>query len=77
MELRNEGLDRELIARHINSGEVDWFQLAQTALFKKFDYHPAENFQELMKRKQYLVYRGFTFSQINSIIKQITEEQTQ
>lgn len=74
MELRHEGLDRELIAQHINSGDMDWFQLAHAALCKKFDFHPAENIKELLKRKQYLIYRGFTFSQVNAIIEQLTKE---
>lgn len=74
MELRNEGLDRELIAQHINNGDIDWFQLAHTALCKKFDYYPAKDIKELLKRKQYLIYRGFTFSQVNTLIDQLTKE---
>ncbi len=75
MELKERGLDREMIARHIMNTEWDWIQLAKTVILKKFDSSPAENFEELMKRKQHLVYRGFTLSQINATIKQITEEQ--
>lgn len=74
MELRHEGLDRELVAQHINNSELDWFELAHTALSKKFGFHPAKDIKELLKRKQYLIYKGFTFSQVKILIDQLTQE---
>lgn len=61
-----KGIDRALLSTIVETMEIDWFQLAQEAYLKK--YSNAQNdfdYKEKAKRTRYLMYRGFSYEQID------------
>ena len=65
LELKQRGLDNDVISTVIAESELDWFELANAARLKKFGETPPENINERMKQQRFLQYRGFSHDQIN------------
>lgn len=76
LELREKGINGELIARFVvfnyEDGleiKINWCAFAKEVYLKKFgDSNSPLKFEELVKRKKYLLYRGFSHEQINAVI---------
>lgn len=68
-ELRERGVDEGIVNTQIRQaeerGEVDWFELAQTAYRKKFGDRTIEDLKERAKRMRFMQYRGFSHEQID------------
>lgn len=59
-------IDRTLLESVIESFEIDWFQLAQDAYLKKYSNSQDDfDHKEKAKRVRYLMYRGFSYEQID------------
>ena len=72
-ELRQKGVDSNLVEQVLAEVDVDWRELAQEALERRFRQPSAEikgDMKEKAKRVRYLQYRGFypddVFSLVNS-----------
>jgi regulatory protein len=62
----SKGIDRALLETVVDELEIDWFELAQEAYNKKYSTTPANlEYKEKAKRVRYLMYRGFSYDQIN------------
>ena len=61
----------DLIERIIENENIDWFMLCKTCLNKKYkDASLLMSDSKLKKRAfDYLVYNGFSFDEINSVLK--------
>ena len=76
-ELKDKGIDSELIARFVyNSADenVDWYATAKHVYAKKFGVKASRQpleFLELVRRKNYLFYKGFNSKHIDAAIKQV------
>ena len=65
-EAMSKGIDRALLEAVVDELEIDWFELAQEAYKKKYSTTPADlEYKEKAKRVRYLMYRGFSYDQIN------------
>ena len=65
-EAMSKGIDRALLETVVDELEIDWFELAQEAYNKKYSTTPADlEYKEKAKRVRYLMYRGFSYDQIN------------
>jgi regulatory protein len=63
-EMRQKGFPAVLIEQEIDKSEVDWYQLAKEARFRKFgDALPSEP-KEKNKQIRHLQYKGFTMDMI-------------
>ena len=61
-----KGIDRSLLERVVEELEIDWFELAQEAYNKKYSTTPANlEYKDKAKRVRYLMYRGFSYEQID------------
>jgi regulatory protein len=63
-ELKERGVDTELISDALFQSEIDWFSLAMTVRSKRFGEHRPEDYKERAKQQRFLQYRGFTHEQI-------------
>ena len=57
-ELRQRGVNEDLIGQTLAVAEYDWSEQARKVLAKKFG-QPAEDFAEKAKQLKFLQYRGF------------------
>lgn len=65
-ELQQRGIDKALTSRYLDRAGVDWRELAERALQKK--YGPPSDEGPLKARQiRFLQYRGFTHDQIQSL----------
>ena len=65
-EAMSKGIYRALLETVVDELEIDWFELAQEAYNKKYSTTPANlEYKEKAKRVRYLMYRGFSYDQIN------------
>lgn len=75
-ELWQRGVDRETSATALATVEereaVDWFELAQQTLRRRFD-SPGNSPKERAKRERFLAARGFDFEQIRYALACLTE----
>lgn len=62
---RAKGVSRDELERAFSAAEVDWSELAQEVLQKKFGPHPPQTLQEKARRVRFLQYRGFTSEHCN------------
>lgn len=70
MELQQRGVSASIIAGAIDDCDVDWFQLANDVLLKKYGGQPCLDFKEQAKQRQFLHYRGFNSEQISACFDQ-------
>lgn len=69
-ELKNKQISDELIADHLKIADNAWVLEAKTVLEKKFRGQPPQDFKETAKRMRYLQQRGFTQSQISTVVEE-------
>ncbi len=63
--LSQKRLEAHDINRALEKEEIDWFELAKQTAEKKFKAKPAQDKKEYAKQVRFLLYRGFSFEQIN------------
>ncbi|KKN18313.1 hypothetical protein LCGC14_0956970 [marine sediment metagenome] len=63
-ELKERGVNAELISETLAESDIDWFALAADARCKRFGEQQPEDFKERAKQQRFLQYRGFTHEQI-------------
>lgn len=68
-ELREKGIDDELISLQIAEQEPDWLQLAGKARIKRFGHKLPQNFREQAKQSRFLQQRGFSGEHIGRLFK--------
>ena len=68
VELQNRGVNESLIFNEIQRFD-DWVSLARKSFKKKFPYGPSSDLKELQKQKNFLVNKGFSFNEIESVLE--------
>ena len=68
-ELKQRGIDGELINDIFEQSEIDWFALAHDVRCKRFGEQSPENIKDRAKQQRFLNYRGFTHEQITESFK--------
>ncbi len=64
-EAMGKGIDTTLLAQVVENQDIDWFELAEQAYNKKYSTTDNLDYKEKAKRTRYLLYRGFSYEQIN------------
>ncbi len=67
-ELRQQGIDTELVQAEFDRAECDWTQLATQARIRKFGSRLPQGSAERAKQARFLQYRGFTADQIRAAL---------
>jgi len=70
MELQQRGVSSSTISVVIDGCSVDWYQLANDVLIKKYGNKPCLDFKEQAKRRKFLHYRGFNSEHISACFDQ-------
>ena len=65
-ELKQRGVDGELINNLFKQLEIDWFELAASVRTKRFGEDSPTEIKERVKQQRFLYYRGFTQEQITA-----------
>lgn len=73
-ELRQRGIDEELIARHVDFSDSVWREVMQRELHKRFGGEPAAEVRERNRRIRFLQQRGFTMEQIYRVLHADSDE---
>ena len=68
MELREKGVDAELIDQALDAGAADWVRAARDARRRKFGASPPADYRERAKQARFLQYRGFSSEQIRAAL---------
>ena len=68
VELQNRGVNKSLIFNEIQRFD-DWVSLARKSFKKKFPNGPSSDLKELQKQKNFLVNKGFSFNEIESVLE--------
>jgi len=68
LELKEKGVDAELIHEGLELAEVDWLERIAEVHQKKFKGQIADTWEEKNRQTRFLDYRGFTQEQIESCI---------
>jgi len=63
-ELKERGVNTELISIELDAAEIDWFSLAMTVRCKRFGESAPDDVKDKAKQQRFLQYRGFTHEQI-------------
>ena len=63
-ELKERGVDAELISEALAESDIDWFALAAGVRCKRFGEQQPEDYKERAKQQRFLQYRGFSHEQI-------------
>ncbi|KZN32619.1 regulatory protein RecX [Pseudoalteromonas luteoviolacea] len=70
MEATKKGVERTLLLQTIEEKEIDWYAIAQQTYDKKYGYANKDlDYQERSKRVRYMMYRGFSYDQIDFAIQ--------
>lgn len=70
MELKQRGIEPELISDCLNAREFDWNTLAEQTRLKKFGADLPRDYQKKAKQSRFLYSRGFTAEQISKVLKE-------
>jgi regulatory protein len=73
-ELRERGVDTELISDALAESDIDWFALAAGVRCKRFGEKEPEDYKERAKQQRFLQYRGFTHEQITESFNKYYEK---
>ncbi len=65
LELKERGVDSEIINTAFEQADIDWFDLAITVRYKRFGELVPDAPKDRAKQQRFLQYRGFTHEQIN------------
>jgi regulatory protein len=68
MDLRERGVDPEIVDRALDATEVDWVQTAREARRRKFGVSLPGDYHERAKQARFLQYRGFSSEQIRAAL---------
>ena len=68
-ELRQKGIDGELIQQCLADDSHDWFEHARQVHERKFGSKPARDAREKARQMRFLQYRGFTGDQIRHALQ--------
>lgn len=68
-ELRQKGIDSELIQQSLMDESHDWFEHARQVHERKFGRKPARDAREKARQMRFLQYRGFTGDQIRHALQ--------
>lgn len=68
-ELKSHKIDNDIVELILTKCEVDWIKIAKKALLKKYGHVYCEQFDDRVKRSNFLKYRGFTSEQITECFK--------
>lgn len=71
-ELRQRGISRLAIQKVLQELQFDWQQLLLNVWQKKFIYPPC-SMKEQAQQVRYLLYRGFTSEQVNTLVRQFNQ----
>ncbi|MBD1584023.1 regulatory protein RecX [Pseudoalteromonas sp. S16_S37] len=72
-EAGNKGVDRALLMQLIDAQEIDWFELASDTYTRKFTSTPQKlDYKEKAKRVRYMMYRGFSYEEIDFAMQAAT-----
>ncbi len=71
-ELRERGVDQTLIDTYLDESSEAWITSLQKVIIKKYGDFPDDGYQQQVKKKRFLLQRGFTFEQIQSAINSLT-----
>jgi regulatory protein len=64
MDIRQKGIQDDLLAAAVEVSDIDWLALARDVAERKFGNRPAKEQKDKAKRMRFLQYRGFNFDQI-------------
>ena len=67
-ELRERGIDDELIAIHLDARDASWLRRLQAVCVKRYGAKQPADFAEKAKRMRFLQARGFTAEQIRVVM---------
>jgi len=70
-ELRERGVNDELIRSHLNEYDEDWMETLRQTHDKKFGAELPDSMKEKARRVRFLEYRGFTGEQIRCFFQNI------
>ena len=68
-ELRQRGIEQNVIEIILASESIDWFELAEEVRAKKFGEQLPEDYQKKAKQSRFLYSRGFNSELINQLLK--------
>ena len=68
MDLRERGVEGELIEQALGATEVDWVRAAREARRRKFGVSPPGDYHERAKQARFLQSRGFSSDQIRAAL---------
>jgi regulatory protein len=68
-ELRERGVDDALIDAGLDVYATHWQELLEQVRLKKFGSQPPDDFRERSRQMRFLLQRGFTAEQINSLFR--------
>jgi regulatory protein len=68
MDLRERGVDPEIVDQALDATEVDWVQTAREARRRKFGVSLPGDYHERAKQARFLQYRGFSSEQIRAAL---------
>ena len=74
-ELRERGIDDELIATHLDARDSSWLRRLQAVCVKRYGAAPPADFNEKAKRMRFLQTRGFTAEQIRVVMEHGWDEE--
>lgn len=63
-ELKERGVDTELISDALAESDIDWFTLAAGVRCKRFGEQQPVDYKDRAKQQRFLQYRGFTHEHI-------------
>lgn len=69
MELRERGIDKDLIETCIESLDIDWMDTLHSVRQKKFGEKLPGDYNAMLKESRFLQYRGFTVDQIKQLYR--------
>lgn len=67
-ELESKGVADTLIEHYLCPDDELWFELARQVYHKKYGHTPSGDFQEKSKRMRFMLYRGFSYSQLSAVV---------
>lgn len=76
-ELRQKGVDSELIQQSLANEDFDWFEQARQVHQRKFGARRARDAKEKARQMRFLQYRGFTGDQIRHALQGSAEDITE
>ena len=69
IELNERGIESSLLSQGLKDAEIDWAEIAEAVLLKRTQSHSKLTPKERAKQQRYLLYRGFSFSDIQPLLE--------